>query len=240
MAGSFIRKTIGGEKLNRFFEDIKDSGRDVRQILFLCIGTDRSAGDSFGPIVGTLLEQEGYPYVQGTLQRPCDANTLLHHLRHVPEGKTVIAIDACLGRDAASVGKFQVSHGPIEPGQSMGSRLPGVGDFSIGGIVNIYEGQPYRILQSTSLYRVLTMANQLVKAVKQAFPLCPGEAADELERSAEQTLARLASASLAAIGREPLPEEAARHAENSELIPKPPISPADSLPDALNLKPGGL
>lgn len=223
MAGSFIRKTIGGDKLNRFLEDIKQSGIDLQQILFFCIGTDRSSGDSFGPMVGTLLEQEGYPYVQGTLKEPCDANTLLNHLRNVPQGKTVIAIDACLGRDAASVGKFQVSRGPIEPGQSMGSRLPGVGDFSIGGIVNIHEGQPYRILQSTSLYRVLTMAHQLVSAIKETFPLPENPDIGRPAHLAEQTLLQISSSTAAD--------------EPASILESPSSSSPSSLTDSLLPKP---
>lgn len=171
MKHSLDRRTIDGERLDSFFAAVKQSGIRLEETVFLCIGTDRSTGDSFGPLVGTLLRQAGYPYVQGTLEQPCDANTLLQHLKAIPPGKVLIAIDACLGRDAASVGRFQVARGPIEPGKSMGSRLPGVGDFSIAGIVNRNEGQAYRMLQTTSLYLVMKMATELVSSVKREFPL---------------------------------------------------------------------
>lgn len=194
MASLFKYKTIGQEKLIRFLEEIKHSGIEVEQLLFFCIGTDRSSGDSFGPVVGSLLQLEGYPHVRGTLQQPCDANTLLYQLGHIPPGKTVIAIDACLGLDAASVGKFQVSQGPIKPGQSIGRGLPDVGDYSIGGIVNIHEGQAYRVLQSTSLFRVLQMAQQLVTAIKQSFSLgSERKMAAKDASSAEQALLNLIS-----------------------------------------------
>ncbi|WP_276322275.1 DUF1256 domain-containing protein [Cohnella luojiensis] len=44
------------------------------ELTFLCIGTDRSTGDSLGPWVGTMLEEKGFTRVIGTLREPCDAD----------------------------------------------------------------------------------------------------------------------------------------------------------------------
>ena len=44
--------------------EMRASGR--RQVVFLCIGTDRSTGDSLGPLIGSRLEAEQMnPPVQG-------------------------------------------------------------------------------------------------------------------------------------------------------------------------------
>ena len=41
-----------------------------RHILVVCIGTDRSTGDSFGPFTGSLLQSTSrYPYIYGTLMQ---------------------------------------------------------------------------------------------------------------------------------------------------------------------------
>ncbi|OXM83668.1 spore protease YyaC [Paenibacillus rigui] len=169
-----IRKKIKGAELPAFLQSIRDTGAGVRELLFLCIGTDRSTGDSLGPLVGTMLEEAGYDCVVGTLRRPLDASNMRERLlaEVVPHraSRKIIAIDACLGQ-ASSICSYQVSNQPMEPGKSLGKQLPAVGDFSIAGIVNVDEGQKYAILQSTSLYRVMNMAGEIAAAVTSVFPV---------------------------------------------------------------------
>jgi putative sporulation protein YyaC len=153
-----------------FLRSIRNKRGRISDFCFVCIGTDRSTGDSLGPWVGTELAETGYPYVIGTLSRPCDASNMMDRLREIPEGATVIAIDACLGRPA-SVGTFQVSNQPVKPGKSVGQMLPEVGDYSIAAVVNVENPKPYWTLQNTSLYFVLGMAKQISRAIRTAFPL---------------------------------------------------------------------
>ncbi|NHN33000.1 spore protease YyaC [Paenibacillus agricola] len=186
-----IRKKVKGQELVEFLLSIRQSGVDVDQLMFVCIGTDRSTGDALGPLVGSMLEEAGYPHVQGTLQNPLDASNLLQRLENVrtvqPARKAqtaktaktaqaaltsrkVIAIDACLGQPS-SVASYQVSNQPMEPGKSVGRALPLVGDYSIAAIVNINGGNQYALLQSTPLYRVMTMAKEIASAIITVFPL---------------------------------------------------------------------
>lgn len=158
--------------LVEFLHSVRESRRSVYDYCFVCIGTDRSTGDSLGPWVGTKLSEAGYPHVIGTLKLPCDASNLRERLSEIPEGATVIAIDACLGR-AASVGLFQVANRPVFPGKSVGRQLPGIGDYSIAAIVNTEGPKPYWILQNTSLYFVLGMAEEISGAIATTFPLSP-------------------------------------------------------------------
>jgi len=173
-ARPLIRKKVKGTELPAFLQTIRETGIGVDGLLFLCIGTDRSTGDALGPLVGTMLEEAGYPYVIGTLRQPLDASNMRERLLtevvpHMAQ-RRVIAIDAGLGQ-ASSVCWYQVSNQPMEPGKSLGKQLPAVGDYSIAGIVNVDEGQKYAILQSTSLYRVMSMAGEIAAAVKLIFPL---------------------------------------------------------------------
>ncbi|TVY06859.1 spore protease YyaC [Paenibacillus cremeus] len=164
-----FRKKIKAAELSEFLQMIHSRGVRTSDLLFLCIGTDRSTGDALGPLVGTMLEEAGYPDVVGTLAHPFDASNMRERLAALPAGKKVIAIDACLGQ-SASLAWYQVSNRPIEPGKSVGKQLPLVGDYSIAGIVNVDAGQKYAILQSTSLYRVMKMAGEIVGAIKSVFP----------------------------------------------------------------------
>lgn len=114
----------------------------------------------------------GFPHVIGTLLDPCDAFNLELRLQGLPEDKAIIAIDACLGQ-ASSVGYFFTCEGPLMPAQSVGGRLPAVGDYSVAAVVNVHGPKPYWTLQVTSLYQVMGMAEQIAKQAAIAFGLRP-------------------------------------------------------------------
>lgn len=136
----------------------------TEQLTFVCIGTDRSTGDSLGPLVGTMLEERGFERVIGTLREPCDADRLPlladRFASEAAEGRTLVAIDACLGRPE-SVGAYLVSSGPLVPAQSVGRTFPPIGAYSIAAIVNANGPKPYWTLQTTSLYQVIGMAQDI-------------------------------------------------------------------------------
>lgn len=162
-------KKVKGEELASHLSEIVPSFGDNPPV-FVCIGTDRSTGDALGPLVGTYLEEHGYPFVIGTLAYPCDASNIHHRLNEVPYPSKVIAIDACLGR-TASVGLYQVSNQLLLPGKSLGKDLPCVGDFTIAAIVNSEGPRQYAVLQTTSLHKVMLMAKEITTAILQSFPL---------------------------------------------------------------------
>jgi putative sporulation protein YyaC len=165
------RTKVDKEGLVNFLWQIKIQRECAADRLqFVCIGSDRSSGDSLGPLVGTLLAESGYANVIGTLEHPYDAGNIESRLQEIDKGKIIIAIDACLGQ-ALSVGMYAVANIPVHPGRSVGKQLPGVGDYSIAAIVNEEGRNRYRILQHTSLHRVYTMAKEIVAAVTQMFPL---------------------------------------------------------------------
>ncbi|MFD0673984.1 spore protease YyaC [Cohnella sp. GCM10027633] len=141
----------------------RDRGLD--ELTFVCIGTDRSTGDSLGPLVGTMLEERGFPRVIGTMREPCDADRLPLLAERLSADnndgtRTIIAIDACLGRPE-SVGAYLVSEGPLVPAQSVGRGFPPIGAYSIAAIVNRTGPKPYWTLQTTSLYKVMGMAQEI-------------------------------------------------------------------------------
>lgn len=172
--GSGWRKTAGGAKLPELFLRIRDSGVNREQLVFLCIGTDRSSGDAFGPLTGTLLQEAGFGLVAGTLEKPCDGDTWaacigeLEHLLRTGK-RRVVAVDACVG-SSATTGLFLMREGPLVPGASLRRGLPPVGDYSIGGIVCENRAHPYTALQTAPLGRVLPMARQVVQAALAVFP----------------------------------------------------------------------
>ena len=72
-----LYQMIGGEM---------ESGR-WRGLLFLCIGTDRSTGDSLGPLIGYKLKERRMrnAKVLGTLEKPVHAMNLEEYLKLVKQ-----------------------------------------------------------------------------------------------------------------------------------------------------------
>ncbi len=165
-------QAIDAQGLTEFLRQLKLDWQET-DIAFVCIGTDRSTGDAFGPLIGSLLEEQGYLNVVGTLQSPCDSNNLEARMKDLLQGTQplrMIAIDACLGQEQA-VGRYFASKKPIEPGKALGKLLPPVGDASIKGIVNRWGPKVYTSLLHASLYTVMDMANQVVRCIEEVFPV---------------------------------------------------------------------
>ncbi|PIC63416.1 spore protease YyaC [Sporosarcina sp. P13] len=141
-------------------------------IVFYCIGTDRSTGDSLGPLTGSYLSELSlFPYpVIGTLEDPLHALNLQQRIEHTktlyPDAFTV-AIDACLSKRDA-VGQLLFQDGPILPGKAVGKELPPVGDVSIKGIVNIAGFMEQAVLQSTRLHLPFEMSRMIGRALQLA------------------------------------------------------------------------
>lgn len=140
-----------------------------RQIVCICIGTDRSTGDSLGPLVGSKLDRlklNGLT-VFGTLDHPVHAVNLQDTLRLIAleyQETTVIAIDACLGQ-LSSVGNVQLGVGPLKPGAGVNKKLPEVGHLHITGIVNVGGFMEYIVLQNTRLSTVVKMADTIASSL---------------------------------------------------------------------------
>jgi putative sporulation protein YyaC len=140
--------------------------------VFVCVGTDRSTGDSLGPLLGTKLKKRGYQ-VYGTIHEPVHAMNLKEtvlkiHRKH--EGKYVVAIDACLGQ-ISSVGMIQVGEGPVRPGAGVNKDLPPVGTHHITGIVNVGGFMEFFVLQNTRLSLVMDLTDAIYDGISKRFPI---------------------------------------------------------------------
>lgn len=153
------------------FKDYVYSNFDIsyKSLLFVCIGTDRSTGDSLGPIIGYKLCARSYKNmsVYGTLDDPVHAKNLTSKLNEIylsHEKPFIVAIDACLG-GIQNVGHINISKGPIFPGAGVNKDLLPVGDINITGIVNISGYMEYFILQNTRLSLVMKMADIITEGI---------------------------------------------------------------------------
>jgi len=138
---------------------------NVRSFNIVCVGTDRSTGDSLGPMVGLMLQQRGIPHVYGTLHQPVHAVNMQEGILNTLPKRYTLAIDACLGQ-ATSVGQAKCGVGPLLPGSGVGKELAAVGDAHIKGIVNVGGFMECFVLQNTRLSLVYDMASEIASAVE--------------------------------------------------------------------------
>jgi len=181
---SLLTRALGGNTDARFHVDapgaaagvsravaalVSDLLAERESLLVVCVGTDRSIGDALGPLVGTLLEEQGghsFP-VLGTLDQPVHASNLAETLLHIETAyprPLVLAVDACLGR-TESVGSLTVSPGPLRPGAGVNKSLPPVGEIHLTGVVNVGGFMEYFVLQNTRLNLVMRMAKVIARGL---------------------------------------------------------------------------
>ncbi len=141
-----------------------------KTIVFVCIGTDRSTGDSLGPLIGYKMSNLVYKniFVHGSLDNPVHAKNIdnvMEDIQNLYEKPFIIAIDACLGK-MDHVGYITIGEGSIKPGSGVKKDLAPVGDMYITGIVNFGGFMDYLILQNTRLSLVMKMADTISMGIK--------------------------------------------------------------------------
>lgn len=140
-----------------------------RDLVIVCVGTDRSTGDALGPLVGTNLAKINTDklHIYGTLSEPVHALNLADTMKLINQqhqNPYIIAIDACLGQ-LTSVGYIHVGDGPVKPGAGVNKDLPPVGHMHITGIVNVGGFMEYFVLQNTRLSLVIDLAEVIANAI---------------------------------------------------------------------------
>lgn len=145
----------------------------AKQVVIVCIGTDRVTGDSLGPLVGSYLTslERFHAKVYGTLEHPVHAvnlNEVLQMLERKHRHADILAIDACLGKEE-QVGNIIIKNGPVFPGAALRKDLPAVGNVHIKGVVNTDGQMEFLTLQSTRLYEVMKMSEVIAKGIVRYF-----------------------------------------------------------------------
>ena len=140
-----------------------------RPIIFVCIGTDRSTGDSLGPLVGYKLKHlsKNNIHVYGTLENPIHAKNMIEVLAKIKlsfANPYIVAIDSCLG-SLSNIGKIFIQKKPLSPGLALNKKLPSIGEMSITGIVNISGSFEFLVLQNTRLYTVMNLADVISRGI---------------------------------------------------------------------------
>lgn len=144
------------------FRLVSSTNKSYKRIAVVCIGSDRSTGDCFGPLVGHMLSKYSiYDFdLYGTIHEPVHALNIVDTLSKIDtSNELVIAVDASIG-NLSQVGHIGIAHKSIKPGSGVGKDLPPVGDISLTGVVSIAGVGIVSnvLLQSASLGMVYKMA----------------------------------------------------------------------------------
>lgn len=133
-----------------------------RELIIVCIGSDRATGDCLGPLVGEKLRRCLHGYnVYGTLDNPVHAINLADTIELINKtycNPLIIAIDASLGV-SKHVGYVTMGKGGLRPGIGVGKDLPVIGEIYITGIVGISGMLNQMLLQTTRLSLVMRLAD---------------------------------------------------------------------------------
>lgn len=154
---------------DNIYSEIFPIFKSGRNISIICIGSDRSTGDSLGPLIGEKLKfltREHFS-IYGNLQYPVHAKNLLETLENINklnDNPFIIAVDACLG-SLEHVGSVILQKSPLLPGAAVNKNLPPVGNLSITGVVNISGTMEFMVLQNTRLYNVMQLADLISNGI---------------------------------------------------------------------------
>ncbi len=166
-ASGFETEKFAGRFLDIVAKEMEKQGKT--DILFLCIGTDRSTGDSLGPLIGYKLQESGVRNAKiiGTLDSPVHAMNLEHwmnRIRSMFPKSIIVAVDASVG-NVEHVGYVTLGRGPLKPGLGVRKELDAVGDVFITGIVSSSKSGDPLMLQSVRLSIVMRLADCISKSV---------------------------------------------------------------------------
>ena len=164
----FEAEKFAGRLLLLLMEELRAKRKS--EIVFLCIGTDRSTGDSLGPLIGYKLKEKGIrnARIMGTLDHPVHAmnlETCMERLLTSFPNALVVAVDASVG-NAEHVGFITLGRGPLKPGLGVKKELEAVGDIFITGIVGGCGNYDPLMLQSVRLAVVMRLADCISDSIR--------------------------------------------------------------------------
>ena len=107
-----------------------------RDIIFICIGTNKVIGDSLGPQVGEILKENlSNNIVIGNMNKTICRKTDLIAYDSIIRNKFVIAIDSAFSFPGL-IGEIFITESPIFMGMAFDNNQGSIGNIAIKGVVS--------------------------------------------------------------------------------------------------------
>lgn len=154
------------ETINSFFKEYSRLYGNIEPT-FVCLGEPKLIGDSLGPIIGSLLETQGYQ-VYGTITNPItekNVKEIFYKLWAKTFSKSpVIAIDAAIGNSRIGLINYNLSRGLL-PGSGFDKEINPIGNIGIivttGRNMNEFINSNKNIVSTISLYIAMNIHSNL-------------------------------------------------------------------------------
>ena len=151
--------------------NLSDNGKSI---VFLCLGTTTIIGDSFGPIVGTLLKKtfkrSNTIKIIGDLNNAMTYNKIeeaLDFIREEYSTSLIIVLDSALS-DKHDIGKIFVQNRGLKYAESLHKHNKFIGNISIKAVVgeNMNNNiQNFENLKNVSYEQVKSMSDIVSKGI---------------------------------------------------------------------------
>ena len=145
--------------------------KEKRKIVFVCIGTNRVAGDSLGPLVGSYLKSNSNLEVFGDLSKNICEKKDLEIIRDRLKNRCVVAIDSAIS-DYGCLGEVFITSNPLKVAVGLNNDKGIVGDISIKGIVAENKYDPYEnfiALRNSNIDFIQSLAIVISQGIKRAI-----------------------------------------------------------------------
>lgn len=161
--------------LEHYKDYIKEEGllREIdgyeKEVVIMCVGTDKVAGDSLGPMVGTMLEETDKleVVIKGTLEKPIHMINIKGEVEKIKKeykDPYIVVVKSVLG-ESENIGKVCKGKGATTFPEEVGREYK-VGDMYLLGIVNIGGYREKEMMQTTSIHTVYSMAREIVNHIE--------------------------------------------------------------------------
>lgn len=186
-----LKENIDYKRFVWEFSNILKRNKQNKNIIFLCIGTNKVIGDSIGPIVGTNLKNDLKNNLKfkgdfnientsikiiGDMSNNISYNNIEDNIKNIKnssEDNFIIVIDSALSSEN-NIGKIFVHNRGLKYAESLKRKNEIIGDMSIKAVVgkntqNRFKN--FKILKNISSQRVITMSNIVSKGIIDAMCL---------------------------------------------------------------------
>lgn len=137
-----------------------------REIVFLCIGTEKVIGDSFGPVVGQMLKTK-IKNVYGDLGETVNAMNLNEKISQIYSkfnNPYIIVLDSALG-NKEMINKVVIGNGGVKPGSALEKNIDTVGDMYINAIVGKNGNSNFNELKKFKTNDIINLSKNVYKAI---------------------------------------------------------------------------